>query len=473
MKKFIRYSLLLAIGSLVFSGCKKFLNINKDPNNPLVVPEEVIVSPVEINIGTNVTGGFPGTTVNYWMQQLSINQALPTVEIYFIQPADVNNTWTFTVYPNILENLKVMIQDAEPAGHTQYAAIGFALSAYTLAITTDLWGDVPWSQALQMPAITQPKYDAQQTIYGDIQTLLDSALYYAAKPGSLIAPSGDDYIYGGDMTAWTKWIHMMKARYYLRLSNAPGRTAATQADSALTELALGFGSNSDNAMVPYPGSNGSPWYENTDDAAGGVVLAKYFIDLIKGNNDPRLPILAAPASATVDSGVYVGRPSGTDTVYNNPYQFSTVNTAYAGLNAPLYLATYSEQLFIQAEATFITQGAAAADPIYRAAIKADMDMLGVKDSLETVYLATSSRPTLTAGTALQSIITEKYVADFLGLEPYNDWRRTGYPVLSVVPSAYVPYIPRRWPYPTNELLANPQPQDSTKLSSPVWWDTGK
>jgi hypothetical protein len=471
MKKYIRYSFVLAIGALIFSGCKKFLNINKDPNDPLTVPEVVIVPPVEVNLATNVVGGFPATTVNYWMQQLSINQALPTVEIYFIQPADVNNTWSFTVYPNILENLKLMIQEAEPAGHTQYAAIGFALSAYSLAITTDLWGDVPWSQALQLPAILKPVYDPQQTIYGDVQSLLDSALYYAAQPGSKIAPSTDDYIYGGDMTAWTKWIHMMKARYYLRLSNAPGRTAATQADSALAELAQGFASNSDNALMSYPTQDGSPWFENTDNAAGGVVLAKYFIDMIQGNNDPRLPILAAPASATVDSGVYIGRPSGTDTVYNNPYQFSIVNTAYAGLNAPLYLATYSEQLFIQAEATFITQGAAAADPIYRAAIKADMDMLGVAGADETTYLAT--KPLLTANTALPSIITEKYVADFLGLEPYNDWRRTGFPVLTVVPSAYVPYIPRRWPYPTGEVLANPQPQDSVTLASPVWWDTEK
>ena len=148
-----------------------------------------------------------------------------------------------------------------------------------------------------------------------------------------------------------------------------------------------------------------------------------------------------------------------------------MNTAYAGVNAPLYLATYSEQLFIQAEATFITQGAGAADPIYRAAIKADMDMLGVAAGDETTYLAT--KPLLTATTAEQSIITEKYVADFLSVEPYNDWRRTGYPTLSVVPSAYVPYIPRRWPYPTNEILANPQPQDSVTLASPVWWDTEK
>ncbi len=467
MKKFIRYTFLLVTGGMLFAGCKKFLNINKDPNNPLVVPEVVTVPPIEITLSTVVVGGFPGTTLNYWMQTLSLNQSLPTVENYFIQPTDANNSWTFNIYPNIQENLKIMIQQAEAAKHNQYAAIGFALQAYTLAITTDLWGDVPWSQALQLPAITKPVYDPQQTIYGDIQSMLDSALAYAAATPSLIAPSSDDYIYGGDMTAWTQWIHMMKARYYLRLSNAPGRTPATQADSALAQVALGFGSNDDNAMVTYPTTDGSPWYVNTDPAAGGVVMAKPFVDLLKGDADPRLPIYATTAPQGPNAGTYVGRPSGTDTVYGSYKDFSLVNTFYAGLNSPLYLATYSEQLFIQAEATFITQGATAADPIYRAAIKADLDMVGVGTVAETAYLAT--KPTLTSGTALNSIITEKYIAGFLGIEPYNDYRRTGFPVLTIAANALTPYIPKRWPYPTNELLANPQPQDSVTLGSPVWW----
>ncbi len=468
MKKYIRYTFLLATSGLVFAGCKKFLNINTDPNNPLVVPEVVTVPPVEVTLATNVVGGFAGTTLGYWTQQLSINQSLPLVENYFIQPTDVNNTWTFFVYPNILQNLKTMIGQAEKAGHHEYTAIGFALSAYTLAITTDLWGDVPYSQALQLPAITKPIYDPQESIYGDVQGMLDSALYYAAQPASGIAPSTDDYIYNGDMTAWSKWIHMMKARYYLRLSNAPGRTATVQADSALAQVALAFGSNGDNALVPFPTQDGSPWYANTAPAAGGVVLAKYFVDLLQTNSDPRLPVLATTAPLGPNKGTYIGRQSGTDTVFP-ANEFSMVNSAYADLNAPLYLATYSEQLFIQAEATLISQGAAAADPIFRAAIQAHMDMVGVAGPAAAAYIAT--KPTLTAGNGLQQIITEKYVAGFLGVEPFNDWRRTGFPQLPLAQNALTTYIPRRWPYPTNEVLANPQPQDSSTLQARVWWDT--
>lgn len=470
MKKTIGYSLLLATGTLLFAGCKKFLNINHDPNNPLSVPENVMLPAAEINIGTNITGGYSGTTSNYLAQQISLNQPLPNEENYFIQGTATNNTWTFFLYPSIMQNVKNMITEAEAAGHNQYASVGFTLQAYTLAVTTDLFGDCPWSQAFQMPKITHPVYDPQQSIYGDIQNLLDSALYYAGQtPSTAAVPGGDDFIFGGNMNAWVKFTHFLKARYYLRLSNAPGRTAAAQADSALTELTRAFSSNADNAGVQYPGTQGSPWYENTQPAAGGVVVSRYFNNLLLGTNDPRLPILTTAATSGADSGAYFGRPSGVDTVYTSPAWFSSVNTFYAGINSPLYLGTYSEQLFIKAEATLITQGAGAADPIYRKAVGADMSMLGVASGDSAGYDASLTN-LATVANPLQAIITQKYIADFLSLEPYNDWRRTGYPVLTPVSTGVVSYIPRRFPYGSQELLANPQPQDSTQLSTPVWWD---
>ena len=65
MKKYYRYTFLLALSALSFAGCKKFLNINTDPNNPLAVPEKVTVPAVEVTLSTLVVGGFPGTTLNY------------------------------------------------------------------------------------------------------------------------------------------------------------------------------------------------------------------------------------------------------------------------------------------------------------------------------------------------------------------------------------------------------------------------
>ena len=116
--------IIFAISLVSITGCKKFLDINHDPNNPLSVKESLILTPVEVTISTNIVGGFNGTSAAYWMQQLSLNQPSPDMETYRILPADVDNTWSFYVYPNTLQNLKVMIAQAEAAKHNQYAAIG-------------------------------------------------------------------------------------------------------------------------------------------------------------------------------------------------------------------------------------------------------------------------------------------------------------------------------------------------------------
>jgi len=458
--------IILACTVFAVAGCKKFLDINTDPNHPLTVSESLILTPVEVTISTNIVGGYNGTVAAYWMQQLSVNQPSPQTENYRILPADVDNTWSFYLYPNVFENLSNMMSEAQAKGHNQYVAIGKTLYAFNLAITTDLWNEVPSSEALQITTNKAPKYDSQESIYNQIQSMLDSAIYYTDQPASEIAPSSDDLIYNGDMTKWKKFAYMLKARFYLRLTKAPGHTATAQADSALAALQKGFGSNDDNATVPYSGSAQaeSPWYQNTLPGAGGVVMAKSFVDSLIARKDPRLPVLATKGS----NGNYIGRASGSDAA-PDPAVYSAVNTFYAGAAAPLFLATYSEQLFIQAEAVFITQGPAAAEPIYKAAIASHMSLLGISSAAQTAYV--NSRPLLTASNALQQIIDEKYVADFLSIETYNDWRRTGYPVLALAQNPYVNYIPRRWPYSSTEILTNPQPQQSASTADRVWWDT--
>lgn len=474
MKK-LHIILVLAAICITATNCKKFLDINKDPNNPSSVSEGLILSPVEVSISTNVVGGYNGNTLSYWMQYLSLNQPSPGIETYRILPSDVDNSWTYYLYPNILNNLNNMIQQAQTAGHTEYVAIGKTLMAYNLAIITDAWGDVPYSQALQIASVVKPAYDPQEAVYGSIQNLLDSAIYYADQPASAVAPGTDDYIYSGDMSKWKKFAYMLKARYYLRLSNAPGRTASNQADSALTALQNGFASNDDNALVTYSGQPGSenPWYESTLPGAGGVVLSSSFVDTLVARKDPRLPVLASKGK----HGNYAGRVIGSDPA-PDPDSFSVVNTSYggylplddensAGAAAPVYLATYSEQLFIEAEATFIKSGAVTATPIFKSAIGAHMDMLGIGETAKNAYV--QSRGALTTDHGTEQIINEKYIADFLSLETYNDWRRTGFPVLQLAQNPYINYIPRRWPYPTNAILTNPQPQQSAALSDNVWW----
>lgn len=472
MKK--TYYILTAFLLLVSaSGCKKFLDINKDPNNPLDVQEALILTPLEIYTTTNIIGGYPGSVSAYWTQQLAINQEAPQIDSYRITPSDVNNTWSFDLYPAIFNNSRIMIDKAEKAGNNGFAGIGRILLAYNLAVCTDLWGDIPYSEAFGALNGLKPKYDSQEDIYKVIQKTLDEAIVIlSAKPAG-IPVGGSDLIYQGDFDSWKRLAYTLKARYYLRLSKAAGYSATTQADLALAALQNGFTKNSENAKVTYTEKEKSenPWYQGTLPGAGGVVLAKNFVDLLKANNDPRLQILAAPGSG----GDYVGRQSGTSPA-TDPTIYAAVSPNVGGFieaddrtgkSAPVYLATYSEALFIKAEATLIKSGSVAAQPVLKMAIEANMDLLNVATGDKNAYTAIHS--ILDPVTPLKTLITEKYVASFLSLEAYNDWRRTGFPVLNVVPNAFRPYIPQRFPYPSQEITSNPQPQQSIATSEKVWW----
>ncbi|RQO66322.1 SusD/RagB family nutrient-binding outer membrane lipoprotein [Pedobacter sp. KBW06] len=467
------YTLIAFILLVSASGCKKFLDINKDPNNPVDVQEALILTPLEIYTTTNIIGGFPGSVSAYWTQQLAINQPAPEIDSYRITPSDVNNTWSFDLYPAIFYNSRLMIDKAEKAGNNGYAGIGKVLLAYNLAVCTDLWGDIPYTEGFAALGNLKPKYDSQESIYKLIQTTLDQAIVILNSAPAGIRVGSDDLIYGGDFASWKKLAYTLKARYHLRLSKAAGYSATTQADLALAALQNGFSANADNAKVTYSGKakGENPWYQGTLPGAGGVVLSKNFVDLLKANNDPRLPILAAPGSG----GDYVGRQSGTIPT-TDPTIYAAVSPNVGGYiaddeetgkSAPVYLATYAEALFIKAEATLNKSGAVAAQPVLKAAIEANMDLLKVAAADKNAYTAIHS--ILDPVTPLKTLINEKYVASFLSLEAYNDWRRTGFPVLNVVPNAFRPYIPQRYPYPSQEVTSNPQPQQSIPTSEKVWW----
>lgn len=140
---------------------------------------------------------------------------------------------------------------------------------------------------------------------------------------------------------------------------------------------------------------------------------------------------------------------------------------YAGADAYNYIVNYSEAQFLAAEATLIRSGAAAAEPLYQAAIANHMKKLGVVQIDVDAHIAT--RGTLTAGNALQRIMEEKSIANFLNEENFTDWRRTGFPLLTKVQGG-MSDIPRRLLYPESEILTNPQPQQTAVLTDRVWWD---
>jgi len=471
MKKFI-YSILLLPVVFAGGGCKKFLDVNKDPNNPLESKENLLLFPIETAISTAVAGGaltlgnYTTITVtdDYWMQQLALNQTAPQVDEYKLRPADVDQIF-LTSYSTCMWNLILLNNKAEENGNHAYAAVSKVLSAYMMGVITDHWGDIPYSQGfygkLKVP------YDKQEDVYKAMHVLLDSAILEAGLPAGKAVPSDDDQIYQGDMDLWVKFAYALKARYYIHLTKAPGYDAATQSNLALAALANSFQSDAEEAKYAFYTGNPtqeSPWSLNIDASQGGVVCSSTLIDSLLARHDPRLPILTVQGTGG-DSGRIIGTPPDPDfTVY------STVGNFYAAGDAPSYILTYEELLFIKAEAVFRTQGAAAATPIYINGINAHMHKLGLDTTSAAVTNYIASRSPLTTANGMELLMQEKALANFLSMENFTDWRRTGHPALTIVRSPYVPTIPRRYPYPLAEISANPQPEQSADVTDRVWWD---
>ncbi|TCD25616.1 SusD/RagB family nutrient-binding outer membrane lipoprotein [Pedobacter psychrodurus] len=451
---------------MAFAGCKKYIDVNYDPNRPIDVKESLMLPPIQLLISQNINASGDGNlsvVLQQYLQVMALNQVAPNFGTYQMYNIDMDGDWN-NVYVRTLNNLSLLNVKAAANGNFNYTAISKILTAYALGYATDAWGDIPYSQAFKGIDVANPTYDTQQQIYTQLQRLLDEGIADIGRNAGS-APGSDDLIYSGDMAKWKKLAYTLKARYYMHLTKSPGSSAAAQAQLALTALNNGMQNNSDDCKIAFSGAAGAenPWQQNFLPGTT-FVLANTFVDNFTVRNDPRLSKMVKPA---VQTGLYTGRQIGLDEI-GSLESYSIPSDFYAGASAKNYLVNYTEALFLKAEATFIVSGASAAQPFYQDGIKQHMEKLGVVTTDVNSYL--SSRGTLNSSNALRLIIEEKFISNFLNPENFTDWRRTGYPSLTKVKNA-LSDIPRRVLYPNSEITANPQPQQKAKITDRLWWDT--
>jgi hypothetical protein len=220
MKKSIYIAILILY---TFStGCKKFIDVNDDPNRPIQVQEALILSAVELVIAHRVAAGAEGLApvlAQHYMQVVALNQPVPNHGTYLLVNSELNGDWT-AVYVKALNNLRILNEKAETSGNSAYAGIAKILSAFTLATASDWWGDVPNTEALKGSDDFTPAYDSQQDIYAEVQKLLDNGIADIAKNTGK-KPGSDDNFYGGNMDKWKRLAYTLKARYYMHFVSTP------------------------------------------------------------------------------------------------------------------------------------------------------------------------------------------------------------------------------------------------------------
>ena len=456
MKKIVSSILLITV---LLGSCKKWIDpsMNVDPNNPGDVAMAQLVAPIEANLAY-IVGGEMARWDCAWMQQLAgLQSQSADIDIYTIGESDVTNAWSYNLYAPGMISTKTLMDKAAAANSPHYAGIAEVLMAYHLGVTTDNWGDIPYSDALKgATGGLKPKYDTQETIYTSIFSLLDEAITDLGSTSSVFSPDVEDLIYQGDLDKWIKTAYALKARYNLHLAKIKGATSYTSALAAVTNA---YTSNDDDFKFVFGSAynNSNPAYQFEQERTGYIAANSTYMGMLSATSDPR--------QAVYFDGT-IGSASGEANADAAP-----IGPAYASSESPVYLISYAEVKFIEAEARFNLN---AADPLavtaYNEGLKASLQREGVYGD-GTWYSANE----ITAGTiTLEKIMDQKYLSSFLQLETWSDWRRTGFPVLVKPAGAVTTEIPRRLPYPDDERLYNGDNMPAgLTITSRVWWDAVK
>lgn len=491
MKKIYIILPVLLLFLTVVSGCKKFLDVNRDPNSPTEVTEKLMVPGILGTFGFEVAGGYPVRLSSSWTKHTAYAAVGPHEGNYYLTANDVDNFWRYSSYTDVMITCKQLIKQAEQKGNVRYAAIGKVMLAWNMSYITDAFGDAPFSEAFKaFEGNVKAKYDTQEDIYKQIQALLDQAIVDAASTAGT-APGTEDFIYGGNMTRWVHLANTLKARFHLRLSYAPGYTAANQANLALAALDAGSITAAEAPTLVYfkEANADNPWYQYAIDGKWSLSLKPsiFYINMLQTMNDPRLPFQVATVATGANAGKYVG-------VTNDPTPSALVNYSpiapfYSAQDAKLNLLIYAEVPFLRAEAEFLKANktvTAAVTTAYEAGIRASMLLYGIAGAEADTYVAANTLSAVPA-TAYNQIMTQKYIANYLQFEAYNDYRRTGYPVLPINNEVYpgeeletepeINIIPLRLPYPSSErsynadnIPGNIPVNVNSAMQIPLWWD---
>lgn len=506
--------LLSAAFLLGVSGCDTWeANINKDPNNPPSLNEkeksdydpsqfmlDMVWSVVTAwdyvnwNVGAAVCE-YHGKTIS--LSQGNRHQAWHDLE-YIWDPSYSSARY-----------IKKMRKAALAMNDKNYLAISQIWECYDFFNLTLLYGDVPYTEAMQDDAPIDPVYDKQKDIY--------FTLIHKLKEASLLIEKGEsvdsetDLIFGGDMTKWKKFANTMLIRYAMYMSDA----APDSAKALLQEIVSDpdtypiMESNADNAYFHYDGVQyRSVYYRLSASKIDEAPFSNVFIERLVSLNDPRLPVFARPVQfvhtdstknvlpSNKGTAKYAGHLYGitTDNAYSSawnagPNYASKLGEAFrteddkgnatdACSSIPLALATYSEMLSFLAEASYKgwIQTNRQAKEWYEMSIKASFEQYNIsftsdkyKNAFGTTapgtledYLIQKSVHFEGGRNKLLLIAEQKWIASFmLMFEPYFDHRRTMLPPLRASSGAEAysstgsaTKFPSRADYPSSELSTN-------------------
>lgn len=462
MKK-INLILLVLIG-ISLSCTKNFEDFNTDKKRPVEVPGQFLFANAQKAFGDQTAS--TNVNLNNWklFAQYFTETTYTDEANYDVVNRNCGSLLFRTYYRDILVDLKdakrvitaeTAVGDVAIAEKENRLLIIEILECYTYHELVDMFGDIPYTQALDIDNL-YPVYDNATAIYKDLISRTQAAV--AGLDDSNGSFGADDLYLGGDVSMWKKFGNTLLVKLAINISNVDAAYAKPIIEGA---YAGGF-AYGEHCSIAYPGgSNSNPLYQDlVQSGRHDFVPANTIVDIMNNLEDPRranyFTLCDTSSNPDVQKLVYKGGIYGE----SNPFsQNSHIADPIQESTYPMVMMDYTELAFYLAEAAekgFSVGGSAAA--WYENGIRNSFDTWGNTADADA-YMAKSEVAYATAeGNWKQKIGTQAYLAFYVrGFHGWTSWRRLGFPALNLPPSpaeAANGEIPRRHTYPINEQTLN-------------------
>jgi hypothetical protein len=468
------------LGTVIMSCKKNIENLNVDTKNPVSVPAGSLfatgIKNLVDNITTpNVNSGIFRLLAQHWTETTYTDESN-----YDLNTRNIPQNFWNAMYRDVLKSFQesaklVPLQDPKyvTAGTIKnQSAMIEIMYVYTYSILVDTYGNIPYSEALNIDKVS-PKYDDAKTIFYDLLTRLDAAIANIdVNEGGF---GSSDILLNDNVTGWKIFANSLKLRLGMEIADFDAAKAKSVVESAAAAGVIA--SNDDNVLFKYlagPPNTNPIWVNLIQSGRKDFVAANTLVDYMAPLNDPRIPLYFTTDAA----GGYSGGEYGSS---NN---YATFSKPSAKITAPDFeadLIDYAEVEFLLAEAAernFTVTGTAASH--YENAITASIEYWGGTAAQATEFVAQPAvKYSTAAGTYKEKIGKQKWVALYnRGFEAWTEWRRLDFPTLVAPPDNVTDgVIPLRYTYPVQEQNLNAKNYadavsaiGADKVSTKLFWD---
>jgi len=479
----------MALVAVSLGSCS--LDINKDPYAVTELDiEQLLTSAEQYSVACFGPGDFLNSNFSSYVHHTVSRE----VDNYSIDAgySTLTNSWSW-LYRYGLKNCDKLISYGDETGNTYYAGIGRVLRTNAYLAATDLWGDIPYSQAIN-PEYTAPVCDKSVDIYNDLLKSLDTAIanFNDTEAANTYKPGANDLYYNGDIEKWIKCANTLKLK--LLVQSRLAKSEIDGWDAALSALVAENNFIGDGEDLQFPHSTATTpsdernkgYVDEYQGGQKGMWISPWLYEAmtgqiynfkdnpLRGISDPRCNYYwynqsTATSAATnitdYRDGAFISIMMGSNSGYTSGTQESTMTTIGiypvggkyddgqggkitskdgSGCAPDKILQAYSVP-FMLAELVLAGEVSGDAKKYLSDGIKASIAHVNsvtatcdasaplisasATEALVNGVIANYDAATSNEG-KMEIVMTEKWIANFFNpIEAYNDIRRTGYPKL--------------------------------------------